>query len=211
MSKTLGQLKSKSASLTSSSSLPISSSSISSSTNSTNSSFLPNSSINSGNSSNSTNSTNSTGIYLPFISTTSSTINYGVLNEFGFAELQKIPEIATFLIGDIIPDLLDIYSKDGPTEILSMINLYNVAGEKEISNLLFYHKNQKVHADIFEIEKDLIKNIPEVELSEDYVCSNQNCGSRKLRVLRIQMRSADEPATVFTNCTVCRRVEKRSN
>lgn len=209
-------LPASSVSTQSSGSLPSSSTSSSFLTSGTSSFSLPSSNVSS-----TTTSSSSAGIavpqmglqqaYLPFIGSASGTANYSQLNEFGFAQLQALPEISRFIIPDIIPDLLDIYKTDGPEEIINMITKFVKAGETEISNILFYNKHQQVHHDTYEIEKDLIKNVPEVEESEDYICSNAHCRSRKLRVVRAQTRSADEALSVFTHCTQCHRVEKRAN
>lgn len=193
MSKSLSSLKLKKAS-----SLPTSSISTSSST-SASSGMIG-----------SYTSTGSSSMMPLSISSTSaaSNINYDSLNEFGFDHLRSIPNIQSFLVPDIISDLLDIYKQDGEMEIVSMIQRYNDAKENEPVNLLFYHKSQKIHEHTKQMEKDLIKNVPEVEESEEYTCSDRSCGSKKIRIVKIQNRGLDEMASSYALCMKCGRKTK---
>ena len=128
-----------------------------------------------------------------------------MLNRFGFDRLKMIPGIEPFLQPDIIVDLLDILNKDGELELISMIQKYHQENESEVTNILFYNKHQQVHKHTQEVEKELIKNVPDVQESDDYVCANRDCRSKKVRLVRKQKRGADEMESTYISCTKCGR------
>ena len=113
-----------------------------------------------------------------------------------------------------MPFLLDSIYADKFTEIYNLlINkksqfLINALELKKIDpTKIAYMKPDEINPDKYEkiIQKkkieDLKKNTP---TSNTYTCSK--CGERKSVVTQKQTRSADEPATIYIECTVCGNV-----
>lgn len=75
------------------------------------------------------------------------------------------------------------------------------------TSIIFNHPSQDVHRMTQKVELELIKNEPDVVERTTIQCA---CGSGRVRTTTVQTRSADEPATVFAQCVVCKSKWKMS-
>ena len=69
-------------------------------------------------------------------------------------------------------------------------------------SLLFLHRSQDTFRSIWNVEKELIKDEPEVSEHATEQC--RKCGSKRIRVVAKQLRGADEPTDQFAHCSQCR-------
>jgi DNA-directed RNA polymerase subunit M/transcription elongation factor TFIIS len=86
--------------------------------------------------------------------------------------------------------------------VQELSNLVTKANQNNPSSIIFEHSSQEIHRKTQEIEVELIMNKPEVVEREDIQCQ---CGSRKIQTTTKQLRSADEPPTVFYRCVECNK------
>jgi DNA-directed RNA polymerase subunit M/transcription elongation factor TFIIS len=80
------------------------------------------------------------------------------------------------------------------------------ADPNDPNTLIFNHASQDVHRQTQKIEIELIKNEPEV-VEGNIQCQ---CGNTRVQTASKQLRSADEPPTVFARCVKCKRQWKFS-
>ncbi len=127
-----------------------------------------------------------------------------------YDRLKLLPGISKFLVPELIPDLLSILSEPkGEETLLKMIEEFDKRPEQPLPNLLFLDPYQKEYEYTKEVEKDLVKNIQEVEESETMECSNTKCKSKKILARPVQANRGDEGVSYFTLCTECGRRERR--
>jgi DNA-directed RNA polymerase subunit M/transcription elongation factor TFIIS len=139
---------------------------------------------------------------------------YDSLPVAGFPQYNRLKLLAgidKFLMPELIPDLLSILAeKNGEETLIKMIEEFEKNPNQPVQRLLFLHPDQKEYEYTKAVERDLIKNLPEVEESETMECSNVKCKSRKILARPVQARSGDEGVSFFTLCTECGRRERRN-
>lgn len=127
----------------------------------------------------------------------------------GFQKLLTVPGITKHLVPEIIPDLLDIISENDGVKILTQ--MIEESEKNPDTPLIFFHPTEKKYKATQEIERDMLLNLGEMEVTESelYQCSNPACRSRFLLVARVQTRSADEALSLILFCTKCKKKETR--
>ena len=146
--------------------------------------------------------------------------------------LQRIPGISPYLIPELIPDLIYLLQWEGLQQFPDLIKVFQIRGFSAIdssvqlqilnagvsrlaelitqadpshpSSIIFQHPSQGVHEQTQKVEIELIKDEPDVEKREDIVCPDKRCASRRVQLVPVQTRSADEPPTIFARCAQCK-------
>ena len=109
-----------------------------------------------------------------------------------------------------IPELTNIMYRYGMERLANLLTLRDPSRDGHLlfdpenpSSLIFNHPSQEKNAADLEVEKDIIRNEPDVADHATEQC--HECKSKRIRLVSVQTRSADEPPTIFAECVNCRK------
>lgn len=114
-------------------------------------------------------------------------------------ELKRLPETAPYLSNpEIVSHMVWLMNKRGKEGLLKAIAH---ADPVYPMSLIFNDPDYQKNEDELKVEKERLRNIPDVVKSELFKC--KGCGSNKVRVEQKQLRRADEAASTIITCVGC--------
>ena len=119
-------------------------------------------------------------------------------------EVSSQVDIDPFIIASLVPDLIDYINS---YEAYVVVDTVNKSNPENPPSFIFNSLYQEVHESTLKIEQELLTNDYE---AEEGLIPCPKCKSKKVRTTQVQTRSADEPATLFNYCTICKNKWSRS-
>ena len=115
--------------------------------------------------------------------------------------LQNIPFVLPFLRErSLVPHLIFLLKARGEEGLRAAVMRADAADPMSIVR---NDPEYKKHEITLKMEREQVRNLPDVVKSDHFQCSNPSCGSRRMYITQAQLRSADEGMSTLLKCANC--------
>lgn len=116
-------------------------------------------------------------------------------------QLKLIPEAGPYLgIPELVFHMLYLIKSRG---VVGLLKAIEIADPSDPMTLIYNDEEYKKNENELKLEKERIRNIPDIIKSELFKCTS--CGSDKVKIEQKQLRRADEGVSTLITCVGCGR------